>query len=449
MATTFRPRTLVLFIGDLFFFLWALWLSLFLRSFELPSEPLFLAHLSAFSFLFVIWIGVFFIAGLYESRSIILARRTFSSAVLIAQTINIVIAAIFFFLVPLFGIAPKTILFIYLVVSFLAILFWRTVLFPWLGIQKPEGAIVVGKRKEVDELVAALGAARWAPTKVLATIDPADPKLAETVAQSVATLRPRFIIADWSDARVSAAFPELYSFLLQGIRFFDVAYLYEEVFGRAPLSLVDERWLARNVSRSAYLLYDPLKRIIDIVFGLSLGIVSLALYPFICAAIKLEDGGEVFISQDRIGEGGRVFRIRKFRSMSGNDGGNYGASGVSKLFVTKVGRLLRVSRLDELPQLWNVVAGSMSLIGPRPEVPTLVKTYEQAIPFYGVRHLIKPGLSGSAQLYYHGDPHHGADVSATQEKLSYDLFYLKHRSLTLDLSIGVKTVRRLLIKSNA
>ena len=449
MQHAFRPRTLVLFLGDLFFFAFSLWVSLFLRAFEVPSTSVLVDHLVPFSFLFIVWIGIFFVAGLYESRFVILARRALSSTLLTAQTINMVIAALFFFLVPLFGIAPKVLLFIYLIVSFLVVLFWRTVLFPWLGLQRPENALVVGKSAEIDELVSVLGAAQHAPARVALVVEPGEESLAQEVRQAVARVRPRFIIADFNNPRVSAAFPEFYNYLLRGIRFFDVAALYEDVFGRVPLSLVDERWLARNVSRSTHLLYDPLKRIIDIFCGLFFGIVSLLFYPFIFLAIWCDDGGPFFITQERVGEGGRLFCIRKFRSMSGNDGGVYGASGKTKLAVTRVGHYLRVWRLDELPQLWNVLRGDLSVIGPRPEVPALVATYTEKIPFYAVRHLIKPGLSGSAQLYYHGDPHHAADVDSTKMKLSFDLFYIKHRSLTLDLSIAIKTVRRILVRSNA
>ena len=111
--------------------------------------------------------------------------------------------------------------------------------------------------------------------------------------------------------------------------------------------------------------------------------------------------------------------------------------------------MLRVSRLDEIPQLWSVVRGDLSLIGPRLEFPSLVEHYEKLIPYYGIRHLIKPGVSGWAQLYYHADPHHSADVEATKMKLAYDLYYVKHRSLTLDFIIAVKTIRRLLMGGNA
>jgi lipopolysaccharide/colanic/teichoic acid biosynthesis glycosyltransferase len=187
----------------------------------------------------------------------------------------------------------------------------------------------------------------------------------------------------------------------------------------------------------------------DVVMAAVGGVISLIFYPFICLAIKLEDGGPAIIAMPRVGEGGIIFNIYKFRSMSGNDGGNYGPHGTSALHVTRVGNILRKTRLDELPQLFNILRGDLSLIGPRPETPALVALYEKEIPYYGIRHLVRPGLSGWAQLYYHNDPHHAADIEATKMKLSYDLYYLKHRSLGLDVLVTLKTVRRLLMRSNA
>ncbi len=175
---------------------------------------------------------------------------------------------------------------------------------------------------------------------------------------------------------MAAAFPDMYNFLSVGIRFFDAMMLYEEVFGRIPLSIIDERWLARNVSRYSKTWYDPLKRLMDIAIGLLGGIVSLVFYPFVILAIKLEDGGPAIITLSRVGKGGQSFNLYKFRSMSGNDNGDYGAAGSSALHVTRMGRFLRVSRLDELPQFYNIVRGDLSLIGPRPESPSLVRYME-------------------------------------------------------------------------
>jgi exopolysaccharide biosynthesis polyprenyl glycosylphosphotransferase len=449
MTPAFRPRKAILFIGDLFFFSLALWLSLFLRAFDVPDKDLFIAHLVPFSILFLIWAFVFFVAGLYESRSIVLARRALSTTLMVAQTINIAFAALFFFIIPYFGITPKTLLLIYLIVSFLLVLFWRAFVFPWLGLQKTENTILVGEGNEMEQLTAALNMAHQAPARIAEVIEPSSPALEQDILRSIEANKAATVIADLGDARVAAAFSKVYNFAAGGIRFFDAKTLYEEVFGRVPLSVLSDNWLGLNVSLYADTLYDGFKRVIDIALASLAFIVSLAFYPFVAFAIKLEDGGQVVISMPRVGEGGRVFNFYKFRSMSGNDRGQYGLGGTSKLHVTRVGKFLRASHIDELPQLWNVLKGDLSLVGPRPEFPPLVEVYEREIPYYGMRHLIKPGLSGWAQLYYHNDPHHGTDVEATRMKLSYDLYYLKHRSLALDLTIVLKTVRRILTKSNS
>ena len=225
--------------------------------------------------------------------------------------------------------------------------------------------------------------------------------------------------------------------------------LYEEVFGRVPLSVIDERWLARNVSRYAHVLYDSAKRLMDILVALPAAVISLICYPFIAIAVLFESGFPVFIMQERIGEDDKRVRVYKFRSMTGNDTGEYGERGVSKFRVTRVGHFLRVTRLDELPQLWSIVKGDLSFVGPRPELPPLVARYEAEIKYYGVRHLVRPGLSGWAQLYHDNHPHHGEAVEQTREKLSYDLYYLKHRSLMLDAVITLKTIKKLLTRSGA
>ena len=119
----------------------------------------------------------------------------------------------------------------------------------------------------------------------------------------------------------------------------------------------------------------------------------------------------------------------------------------SEVEITRIGRWLRKSRIDELPQLWSVFKGDMSMIGPRPEIPSLVKHYEDEISYYNVRHLIKPGLSGWAQLYHNDPPKINADSEKTRRKLSYDLYYIKNRSLMLDLKIALKTIKALLSRS--
>jgi len=151
---------------------------------------------------------------------------------------------------------------------------------------------------------------------------------------------------------------------------------------------------------------------------------------------------KVLISQKRIGEGGKVVQIYKFLTMFFDDEGDEELKKKNRL--TTVGKFLRKTRLDELPQAWNVIKGDLSLVGPRPELPLFVAIYEKEIPYYSIRHIIKPGLSGWAQICQDNPPKGGVNFTDTKTKLSYDLYYLKNKSLMLDLQIGLKTLRTLI-----
>ena len=254
------------------------------------------------------------------------------------------------------------------------------------------------------------------------------------------------IVADFHDRVVESAMPFLYSMVFSGIQIVDASKMYETIFDRIPLSMVGERWLVENSGTSLgnRRIYDGLKRVIDVVLSFIGGTISLIFYPFVYIAIKLEDRGPIFITQERVGKNGRPVKIVKFRSMSGNDDGNYGAAGVSTVTVTRVGKFLRSSRIDELPQFWAVFTGRLSLVGPRPELPALADVYEKDIPYYNARHLVKPGLFGWAQLYHENHPHHEIDTEDTSDKLSYDLYYIKNRSLALDTKIVLRTLQILM-----
>lgn len=180
------------------------------------------------------------------------------------------------------------------------------------------------------------------------------------------------------------------------------------------------------------------KRCFDLTVSLALLVFSAPLYPIVLAALKFEDGGPLFVKQERVGLRGKKIEIIKFRSMTGSDSG--AAFLCSDQRVTRVGLFMRKTRIDELPQLWKVLSGDLSLIGPRPELPELVSLYVDAIPQYKLRQLIKPGLTGWAQVYQENQPHHGQDVPATVDKLGYDFFYIRNRSFLLDLHIALKTV---------
>lgn len=443
--TAFKKKEpLLLLLGDVLFFLVSLWLTLLIRNFEIPSRDLFLTHLGPFSILFVIWLLVYYIAGLYEKHTVILQSHL-PNILASAQLTNSGLAVIFFYFIPYFGLTPKTILFIYLMVSFVFILFWRTYGYFSLSRKQPNKAILIGSGEEMKEL---LGEVNRNPIYNLHFVSSIDLNRTEKdgfwneIKSQIYDEEVSVIAIDLQHENVEPVLPHLYNLIFSNKSFIDMHKIYEDIFDRVPLSLLRYNWFLENISANPRIAYDALKRIMDILVSIPLLIVPILAYPFVFIAVKLEDGGPVFITQDRIGKNNRLVKIVKFRSMTKNDLGEYGKEGMTELKITRVGNFLRKSRLDEFPQLWNVLKGDTSLIGPRPELPALVKHYTEEIPYYNVRHLIKPGLSGWAQIYgEHG--HSKVAVEETKNKLSYDLYYIKNRSLLLDLKIALRTLRTL------
>ncbi len=437
-----KREYITLLAGDVAVFFISLWITLFVRYFVPPSGQLLREFFTPFLLLFAVWIIIFFIAGLYSRHTRLFRTRLFST-VLSAQVLNMIIAALFFFLVPAFGIAPKTILFLYLIISSALIVLWRTVLYSRLPAGPKLKGILVASGPDAERLADEIAHdGRYSFT--LETVDTSRVSKAEVIREALRALESEevaFLVVDFSDKVIEAAFPIMYDAAFQKNRFalVDAVELYQEMFECVPLSLLQYEWILENVSSSR--VYDGLKRLIDVCAGFMLGVISLVVYPFVAFAIKLDDGGPLFIRQVRVGRFQQPIRLLKFRTMSGNDEGNYGVGGASKLSVTRVGRWLRSLRIDELPQLWAVLRGDLSIVGPRPELPALASQYSARIPYYSARYLVAPGLSGWAQIKHDRDPHHVADLEETRTKLSYDLYYLRHRSLLLDIYILFQTIR--------
>lgn len=224
---------------------------------------------------------------------------------------------------------------------------------------------------------------------------------------------------------------------LRGIPLLHAAVVYEGLTGRVSLEHHSEALLE---SWSSPGFYPYIKRFFDIIVVVLTSPISLPLMLLVSLAIRLDSRGSVFFVQPRMGEGGHSFNIVKFRTMREDDDtkeAKYAVEGDNR--ITKVGHFLRKSRLNELPQIWNILRGEMSLVGPRPEMLSFAEDYAKEIPLYPYRHLVKPGLTGWAQI------NQGyADAEATAIKLSYDLYYVKHLSFWLDILIVLKTIRTLL-----
>ncbi len=226
----------------------------------------------------------------------------------------------------------------------------------------------------------------------------------------------------------------------KGVEVTRMPIMYEEMTQRVPVEHLESDWVIRSFVDQVRVsgMYELFKRLMDILGGLVGSLVFLVVYPFSALAIILESGFPIFYSQERLGKGGRVFKIHKFRSMWQNaeEDGEAKLAAVNDPRVTKVGDFLRRTRLDEMPQFISVLTGEMSLVGPRAERPELVAQFQKQIPFYRARLLVKPGLTGWAQINYG----YVASVKETMVKLEYDLYYIKHRTLTMDFNIVLRTV---------
>lgn len=248
------------------------------------------------------------------------------------------------------------------------------------------------------------------------------------------------ILRETSQELPAAVAQKLMELHFSGVPTYTLELFHEVYWRKIPLYRLNQTWLFQEgfqIAREP--VFERLKRISDIClagFGL---MVVLPFFPLVAAAIWLDDRGPVFFRQPRVGRNRRLFDIVKLRTMRvGGDGADYTQENDRR--ITRLGRFLRASRLDEVPQLWNVLTGDMSLIGPRAEWVRLVDDYERKIPCYHFRHLVKPGITGWAQVNYP----YGANLEDTMRKLEYDLYYIRYFSFVLDASIVLKTIHIML-----
>jgi len=255
------------------------------------------------------------------------------------------------------------------------------------------------------------------------------------------------IVVGLSDRRGKLPVEELLRAKMAGIRVEDATTTYERVTGKILLDDLRPSWLIFSDGFRVSGATRLMKRAVDLVFSLVLAIVTLPLMLLTALLVLLEDGRPILYRQERVGENGGTFVLSKFRSMrkDAEHGGTpiWATDGDDR--ITRVGRFIRKTRLDELPQLWNVVRGDMSFVGPRPERPFFVEQLAQDIPFYQQRHAVKPGLTGWAQIKYR----YGASREDAMEKLRYDLYYIKHLSVVFDLTIVFDTVKVVLFRKGA
>ena len=336
--------------------------------------------------------------------------------------------------------------------SFLSLL-WRSI---YIRFYTSSGqlrrVLVVGAGKAGKTLAEVLVSQNPPPFALIGFVDDDPQKLGQSVcdfpiiSQSfelldiIDTQKISDIVVAISGAIQGATFQTILDAQEQGVEVTRMPTLYEEMTGRVPIHHLESDWVIRSFTDQARVsgIYLLVKRLIDILGGLAGLVIYIFIFPVTALATLIDSGWPILYSQTRSGKGGQVFKIYKFRTMYQDAE----ADGQARLAekndprVTVVGNILRRFRLDEFPQFWNVLRGELSLVGPRAERPEWVDTFQKQIPFYRARLLVKPGVTGWAQINYG----YVSTIGDTAVKLEYDLYYIKHRTLGMDLNIILRTI---------
>ncbi len=411
------PDTILLFLG--------LWFAILIRYQGNLSHQETVSHFKGFSVIFLLWLIVFFIHGLFES-AIFRRYTTLIINLVSAWVVNLILAVVYFYFQPNLILTPRRFLLIDIAVSFILVLAWHLMAKYFLKRTLQEGVYIFSFAGETGELEKEITNYSFLGYQVLGKIDE----------QSIDNLslekNSTVILPDNLHSNPSVS-QKLYQLRTAGVTFYNHKDFYEFLLRRIYLSDINELWFLENINYQEKRFYNIVKRFVDIVLSIIGFFIFLVSYPFCAILIKLTSPGPVIFVQERVGKGGKTFKVFKYRTMSGGATNTW--TSVNDPRITKIGKFLRKSRVDELPQFINLLAGNMSLVGPRPEQPHLVEQLKTQIPFYDERHLVKPGLTGWAQLNIYA-----GTLEETKLKLQYDLYYIKHRSFLFDLEIILKTV---------
>jgi sugar transferase (PEP-CTERM system associated) len=333
---------------------------------------------------------------------------------------------------------------------------WR-IGFAWAArrVAPRERLLIVGTNAAAVALTRELDAREDLGVQIVGFIDPSPTpegvphaNVIGTIPDIPAIVRARAVdrvVVNLADARGRLPMDQLLQMKLAGVTFDHLASVYEEYTGKIAVENLRPSWLIFSPGFRTSAPRLAAKRAFDIagaLVGLAIAAPAIAV---LAVAIKLTSPGPVFYRQPRVGRSGRIFKVVKLRSMRADAEAATGPVWARKDDdrVTRMGRLMRKTRLDELPQFWNVLRGDMSIVGPRPERPQFVRSLTRDIPFYGQRHVVKPGITGWAQVRYT----YGATVEDAIEKLQYELYYIKHLSVSFDLFIIFETIKTVVMRA--
>lgn len=379
------------------------------------------AHLFHFTVIYLLWLIVFFSYRLFDWDAL-RTTRAFFGRIIAALFICLIISALYFYFQPALLITPRRFLLVHLLVSGLGIIVWYMFMRRAASRNRRRDVYIYPSHNSIAEIKELIESHEFMGLNFAGVV------------QNSSNLRGGSIVVVPARTEIESQDTKaLFLLRNQGVIFVEYPELYENLTRTVHLSVLSDLWFIHSIDYRSHQLFDLLKRVIDIIFGLVGTVVFLISYPVIGLLTKISSRGPVIFAQKRVGQDGKAFTLYKYRTMSVSGVSNTWTS-PSDTRITKLGKLLRTLRLDELPQSWNILKGDMSIVGPRPEQVNIVQDLESQIPYYSERHAVKPGLTGWAQLHVYA-----GTLEETRQKLQYDLYYIKNRSLLFDLEILIKT----------
>jgi len=428
-------RTSLIVFGDFVSFLISFILLIFVRFSTGNYLQAISSHTIPFIILYLFWVLIFYIFGLYDLVTIkptipYLKRWAF------ALLSSFIIGLLLFYFIPIFGIAPKINLFIQVALFGFFSFFFRRTIYTLFAKAITQPVILIGSSDYLYELKNTIIKTPQIGLRVINHIENAN-----NINIDFKNIKNTLIILD-----KNIILPEknLLTQYKQGIEIMDTAKAYEKYLYKIPVAYIDASFIVENINIKRDISYVCITYVTDKIFAIFTLILSSPILLIAIIARLIEDGKPIFIKQTRVGLNGKIFNLYKMRSMvvlapdgSAENNGAKWETGTNDPRITPVGKIIRKLHIDEIPQMLNILKGDISLVGPRSERPEFVLQLEKAIPHYDIRHIIKPGFTGWAQIKYR----YARSIEESKEKFEYDLYYIKNRNIFIDFGIILRTIQ--------
>lgn len=444
-------RQIFLAIMDFLVLVFSVPIALLVRNLDFPNLENIRIHFFYFLPVMLFWIIAMYTAGFYILEKPLSVFRQ-SIILLLIALISAGFGFSIFYLFSVGKITPKTVLFVYTMTAYILLVLWRSIYAAiYFGLKNYPHVLFIGYNSTVAELLEFIQGKTYFKYEPLAVFSDRPEISAPIKTLHTAAELERFFAQNkvdivilstthYSDINIRRI---LFSLLNKKVSLFMIQDFYELTTRRLPIDVLNDSWIISKINLNSKNLYLFIKRVADIFISLVSLIVLSPLLLIVAFLIKISSKGPVFFKQTREGRDGKCFTILKFRTMH-IDNNDFSPTAAGDSRITKIGGFLRKTRIDEIPQMFNVLKGEMSFIGPRPERVDLSEELDKQIPFYRQRLLVKPGISGWDQV---SGEYHSPSVEDTIEKVKHDLYYIKNISLFLDISILFKTITTIVKKA--